>query len=239
MILWNHTWISDPAQYESVLNRAFRYGDGLFETMRVYKGRLLFAKDHQARLQRGMDTLGFYLTGGQNAADLWPLLESAVEQLKLAPHGRLRIQFFRGGAGAYTPLQDQAEWIVEGQALKNDSYAAELSWTLTVSPDTPLFMGPLSGLKTCSALPYVLAGRHARKMGFDEALLLCDGHVSEASAANVFMVQQQKIFTPPLESACLDGVMRKQIFALAEELKIPLVEKKLKVKDFHQADEIF
>jgi branched-subunit amino acid aminotransferase/4-amino-4-deoxychorismate lyase len=63
--------------------------------------------------------------------------------------------------------------------------------------------------------------------------------ISEGSSSNIFIVKNKKVFTPPLSHACLDGVMRKQIFKLCKELKIPIQEKGIKSKDLIQAEEAF
>ncbi|MEZ4688366.1 MAG: aminotransferase class IV [Bacteroidia bacterium] len=99
--------------------------------------------------------------------------------------------------------------------------------------------GPLSGLKTLNALPYIMAGRYARQKGYDDAVIFSNGKVSETSRANLFVIKNKKVLTPPLSSCCLNGVMRKQIFKVCFQLKVQIKEQQLSSKDLLQADELF
>jgi branched-chain amino acid aminotransferase len=98
----------------------------------------------------------------------------------------------------------------------------------------------LSNFKTTSSLLYVLAAIHKKESGFDESIILnVKGNVADAIYANVFIVKDTKIYTPPLSEAGVDGVMRKQILRIAYKKGYRAIEKPLEVTDLQEADEIF
>jgi branched-chain amino acid aminotransferase len=99
---------------------------------------------------------------------------------------------------------------------------------------------PLAGVKSISWLPNVWAVAEAQKEGFDEVVLLNErGEVAECTAANIFMVKNRKVFTPPLNSGCLEGVTRGILFEIAPEAGIGIAERLLRPEDLYSADEVF
>ena len=99
---------------------------------------------------------------------------------------------------------------------------------------------PLAGVKSISWLPNVWSVAEAQKEGFDEVILLNErGEVSECTAANVYMVKGDKIFTPPLSSGCLEGVTRGVLFEVAGEAGVSVKEQVLRPEDLYSADEVF
>src|SRR6185503_1070365 len=102
-------------------NRAFRYGDGLFESMRLMKGHLKFADQHADRLQRGMKTLKI---DGYSQMDSWFLKEKAedIARRNKAKHGRLRLTVYRDSDGFYAPSQNKMGWCLEMQPLEEPRY---------------------------------------------------------------------------------------------------------------------
>jgi branched-chain amino acid aminotransferase len=84
-----------------------------------------------------------------------------------------------------------------------------------------------------------MAARYARSKGYDDAVMYAQGKVSETSRANLFIVKNKRIITPPLSSCCLYGVMRRQLFKLCFELKVNIRESNLSQKDLLEADEMF
>lgn len=239
MYSFNGQLFTLPQDGMPLASRSFKFGDGVFESIRVYRKRPLFLEDHWARLQMGMDALGImYERNWQTNLTDW--VYQLIEALAITSHGKLRVQAFRKGEGTYLPQQDAVQFYLEGGSLKDDYYLSHAPMSLTTYRDWPLVPHPLMGCKTANSLPYIMAAKDAKARGFDEAVLFhLDGQLAEASSANVFYIYQKKLYTPPLSSGCLDGVMRKQVFGLAEEIKLPLIEKKSRAKDLMQADEVF
>ena len=99
---------------------------------------------------------------------------------------------------------------------------------------------PLAGVKTISWLTNVWSVAEAQKEGFDEVILLNErGEVAECTAANVYLVKDDLILTPPLSSGCLEGVTRGVLFEIAGEAGVSVKEQVLRPEDLYEADEVF
>ena len=220
-------------------NRSFRYGDGLFETMRVFEGRLLQADAHLDRLERGMQVLGFRVEKGWKAEWKSGLLGWVQDQGFEGP-ARVRLHVWRAGGGAYQPETDEINAFLESAPLATEYFEDPEPVSLCDAAGLFVHHSPLSGIKTASALVYVLAARQARERGFGEALLLsAQGDVAEASASNVFGVEGQTLFTSPLKSGCLRGVMRGAVLALAAELGLRVKEALFSPERLLECDAVF
>ena len=239
MLIVNGKLVEAGAPELTLLNRSFKYGDGLFETLRVYNGKILLLDNHLTRLVKGMSILRFDFEPQFFLPKIQEELAKLLVVNQINEHGRIRLQVYRSGAGTYKPIEDEPFYLLEGYSLKTDYFAHNAPLSLTDYPDFPLSYNLLSGCKTSNALPYIMAATHARDTGFDEALLFHGKYIAEASSANLFIVHQQKIITPPLTDGGLNGVMRNQVLSLAARLKLVCQEKRLKPKDLRQADEIF
>lgn len=239
MLILNGQKLEAGAPEITLLNRSFKYGDSLFETIRVYQGSALFLLYHLERLTAGMKVLRFEFETEAFKDLIREEIESLIKLNQVDGHGYIRLQVYRSGAGAYAPIQHQPYYLMEAQSFKDDPFQGTAPQSLVAYRELSLHLDILSPFKTGNALPYVLAGIYAREQGADDAVLFQDKEVADTAGANVFIVRQQKVFTPPLSSACLDGVMRRQLFLLCQELRVPLQAKKLKAKDLHQADEVF
>ncbi|MEL7532547.1 MAG: aminotransferase class IV [Bacteroidota bacterium] len=239
MLILNGQQLEPGAPEITLLNRSFKYGDSLFETIRVYNGKLPFLLYHMERLLAGMKVLQYDFDPEKFRLLLSQEMDRLLALNQVDKHGYIRLQVYRAGAGAYTPIQNKPYYLMEAQSFKDDPFQGTAPQQLVAYQALSLHFDSLSPFKTGNALPYVLAGIYAKEQGADDAVLFNQKEVADTAGANIFVVRQQKIFTPPISSGCLDGVMRRQLFLLCKELKVPLEAKKLKLKDLHQADEIF
>ncbi|MEM6261187.1 MAG: aminotransferase class IV, partial [Bacteroidota bacterium] len=240
MVLLNGQPLSSYEPEDLLLNRSFKYGDGLFESGRIYQGDWLFEDQHYHRLLNGMEALSFEFDQTDFRFQLQTWVRKAIESFPAQSHLRIRVQVFRSGAGAYQPAASGPVCVVEVRPLKGkEVYEALDPVSLVDYTEVLLQHSPLSGYKTSNALPYVLAARHAQLSGADHSVMYCDDYVSEADSANLFVVRKKQVATPLLEFACLDGVMRKQVIRMCETLKLSCQEKPLTAADLRAADEIF
>lgn len=239
MIILNGKLYAPGDPESTFLNRSFRYGDGLFETIKVHNGCLLSLDHHLQRLTSGMAALKFDFHTKDFAEKITRELKRTMEINGIEKYGKISLRVFRAGEGNYKPISNDPYYLLEGYALKDDYFQSKATQTLTEYTEISINHNFLSPFKTTSALPYVMAAIYAVEKGVDDAVLYNNGYVSETSSANIFIVEKQKIFTPPLSAGCVDGIMRKRVIRLAGELKLNFSEKKLKSKDLIQADEIF
>jgi branched-chain amino acid aminotransferase len=225
----------------SVLDHGLLYGDGIFEGMRAYGG-VPFAFDrHMARLTRGARALHLNLPGGVAA------VRDAVLRTLAADGGGdryMRLVITRGdgplGLDPTSCAHPRIFCIVDKIAVYSDEKRlAGLSLvTSSFRRPAPDVLDPR--IKSLNYLNNVQAKGEARRQGADEALMLnAQGHVAETSVANVFVVKDGGLATPPTTDGCLDGITRGTVMRIARELGVPCVERTLGRSDFFGADEAF
>ncbi len=224
----------------TVANRAFRYGDGLFESMRLMKGQLKFADLHADRLQRGMKALKI---DGYSQMDTW-FLKDKVEQLAARnkiKHGRLRLTVYRDAEGLYTPTQNKMGYCLELQPLDEPRYFLnDKGLIMDIFTELPKPTNYLSNIKTCNSLIYVMAGIFKTQNKLDDAFLLNqNGFLCEAASSNIFVWYQSHLYTPALSEGCVEGVMRQVIIKLATQNNIPFTEAQINPDILYEADEVF
>lgn len=149
---------------------------------------------------------------------------------------RVRISFYRGNGGKYTPVSNELDVLIEAEPLilHNSTTTGILGGIAQV--EKPI--SSLSTLKSLQCLPYILAGMEAKQQGWDQAILQnTAGRIAETHIANIFCVYNQMIITPPLSEGCVDGIIRKVLL----EAKLPwkIKEQPLRVQELMDADEVF
>ncbi|PST82202.1 4-amino-4-deoxychorismate lyase [Pedobacter yulinensis] len=221
-------------------NRAFRYGDGLFETMRMMKGVLAFPDEHADRLQAGMKALK--MEGG-TLLDGYFLKQKAAELTKKNRHtnARLRLSVFRDGDGLYTPATNRCGYLLQSWAVPHAQYEFNRKGLIVdVYDELTKPAGPLANFKTANALLYVMAGIYRKTHQLDDAFILNqDGFLCESLSANVFVVYNKQLYTPALSEGCIAGVMRREVMRLAKVHDIPLVEAQINPEILNEAEEVF
>jgi branched-chain amino acid aminotransferase len=221
-------------------NRAFKYGDGLFESMRLMKGQLKFPELHADRLQRGMKALKI---DGYSQMDTWFLKEKAADLARRnkIKHGRLRLTVYRDADGLYTPSQNKMGYCLEIQPMDEPRYFLnEKGLIVDLYTELPKPTNYLSNIKTCNSLTYVMAGIYKTQNKLDDVFLLNQGgNLCEASSSNVFVWYQKHLYTPALSEGCVEGVMRQVIINIAKNNNIPLTEAQISPDILYEADEVF
>ncbi|WP_295773445.1 aminotransferase class IV [uncultured Mucilaginibacter sp.] len=221
-------------------NRAFRYGDGLFESMRLINGQLKFADMHADRLQNGMKVLKLE---GYSLLDAWFLKEKAEELAtwNKAKNGRLRLTVYRDAGGLYTPDDNKSGWCLELVPEETSGYRLnQKGLIMDVYTELTKPVNFLSNYKTCNALPYVMAGLYKNQHKLDEVFILNQqGFLCETISSNVFVWYNEHLYTPALSEGCVAGIMRKKIIDLCISLEIPVTEAQINPDILHQADEVF
>ena len=240
-INFNESIISSDHHIFSVNNRGFRYGDGLFESMRYMNGQLKFPDLHIDRVLEGMKVLklenSFHL-------DSWFLREKVDElarRNKIGPNARFRLTVFRDSEGLYSPDSNKMAYVLESQSLDDSQYTFNnKGLIIDVYDELTKPVNILSNLKTCNSLIYVLAGIFKNQNALDEVMILNQhGFLCESISSNVFVVYDRKLYTPSLNEGCIGGVMRQVVMRLANENGIELVEAQINPDILNEADEIF
>ncbi|WP_306552291.1 aminotransferase class IV [Daejeonella sp.] len=237
----NGSIVSSDHQIFTVSNRGFRYGDGLFESMRYMNGQLKFPDLHIDRVLKGMKILklenSFHL-------DSWFLREK-VEELarrnKIGPDARFRLTVFRDSGGLYSPESNKMAYVLECQSMDESQYTFNnKGLIIDVYDELTKSVNILSNLKTCNSLIYVLAGIFKNQYKLDEVMILNQhGFLCESISSNVFVVYDSKLYTPSLNEGCIGGVMRQVVMRLAIENGIELIEAQVNPDILNEADEVF
>ena len=221
-------------------NRAFHYGDGLFETMRMMKGNLQFAGLHAKRLQAGMKVLKLDDYSEMDADFLKDKARELSTRNK-AKNGRLRLTVFRDAEGLYTPAANKAAYTIEWETLQDQQYLLNARGLLMdVYEDLTKPINMLSNHKTCNSLQYVLAGVYRKQNRLDEVFILNqNGFLCESISANIFIKYNGNLYTPALSEGCIKGVMRQVVINLALKNSIPVTEAQIKPQILNEAEEVF
>ena len=219
-------------------NRAFGYGDGLFETIRVFDGKIPFLKDHINRLRKGLSILKFNVPEHYSTA----FFKDEIQQLTNGEgNHRIRLTVFRSDGGFYAPRGNDPQFLIESQGLNNASFSLNTKGLLLgIFDELKLPMNRLSNLKTCNGLPYVLAGIFCQENSLDDCILFNSlGNIAESSNSNIFFVAGTELFTPSLSEACIEGTMRNLILEVAEILNYRVNITSLALDDLEGIDEIW
>jgi branched-chain amino acid aminotransferase len=238
---YNGNIIDSTQPIFSSSNRAFRYGDAVFETIRLMHGEILFFERHLARLSRSMELLGMNSHDDLTFHNLYLSIRHLDQVNHLKGNGRIRLEVFRNDGGLYTPQSDDVSYLIETSALPIKNYQLnDNGLKIEIYPDIKKPVSRLSNLKSSNALYYVMAGLHKRKLNSGDCLVLNTGdRIAEAISSNIFLLSGSRLITPSLEEACVAGVMRETIIAMMKDKGTPVIEKQVSVDDILAADEIF
>jgi len=223
-------------------NRAFRYGDGLFETMHANGLEIQFFVDHYARLIWGAEVLKLELPGYFSPEFLKDQISGLLSRCKLFQAARVRLSIFRKSEGLFIPKKNQVDVLIEATYLGKGPYELnEKGLVIGVFETIPKPYAPFFSFKSMNALPYIMAGVFANENHFDDALLISqEGYLIESTSSNIFAMKDKKLFTPSLQSGCVDGIMRKQIIRLATNKGLKVFDDgMLSIDDLSEMDELF
>jgi len=214
-------------------DHSYRYGDGLFETMKFVDGKILFKKYHFERLFSGLNILKFSIPKlfEQNIeADI----KSLCSKNKYEKLARVRLSISRGNGGLYD-CDNKLSYLIECWPLENKGMN-EIGLIIDIYPDARKSVDTFSNLKSANYLPYVMAAVWAKENKLNDALILNNKEkICDATIANIFWVKNDKIFTVPLDEGCVDGVMRKNIL----DINKAIIQQPLTEEILLDADEVF
>ena len=223
-------------------NRSFLYGDGIFETLKVVNGKILFSEEHYFRLMASMRIVRMKIPMDFTLEFFENQVISLTDVLSISNSARVRITVFRNEGGLYLPDQNTISYVIEATSLASKKYEiAQDNFEVDLFKDSYVSAQLLSTLKTTSKILNVTASIFAKENDLNTCLLLNDKkNVVEAIAGNLFMLTGNKLITPPISEGCLNGIMRKQIIKLIKDFpEIEFSEAIISPFDLQKADELF
>lgn len=209
-VCYNGAFILDDQPVLLITNRSYKWGDGVFETIKVYNGQILLKSFHFDRLLASIRLL--QMRHAFNPDELEQHILTLCAKNDCLNLARVRLAVYRddGNNASYTieaiPLDESVmQWNEQGITIETYPYARKAC-------------DILANLKTANYLLYVMAGRFAEERGVKESLVLNTyNHICDASKANVFVVKDRELYTPALDQGCVNGVLRR---FLLQELKV-------------------
>ncbi|PID87760.1 MAG: 4-amino-4-deoxychorismate lyase [Bacteroidia bacterium] len=244
-ILYNGEYSPENKCKAEVINRAFLYGDSLFETMLADKGKIFFFENHMERLETGFSCLR-YRTEDIDIQYFKERLKRELEMLlrsnRIYGKCKIRLSVFRKDGGTYTPTSNFVNYLATVTPLPGKVFSLNKKGIyLSIYKEFTKSYNLLSGLKTGNSLVYVLAGLFSKSQNTDDCLLLnAHGNIVEATASNIFYVKENTIYTPALSEGCVAGTMRRCLMQIiTSETSYALKEVAVKEEDILNCEEIF
>src|SRR5579875_3195397 len=213
-------------------NRSFRYGDGVFETMKVYQGKILLEEFHFERLFLSLQLL--QIENSLEASQLSSLVLELCQKNNCLSLSRIRL-------AAYRNENNSAEFVIEAFPIPDEFIQLnESGFAIDIYPYARKSMDAFSNVKTANFLPYVMAERFAKEKNLDDSIVLNgNNHLADTSKANIFLIKDGEIFTPALHQGCINGVMRRFLLEELKRLKFAVHQKELSEQELVEADEVF
>lgn len=218
-------------------NRAFKYGDALFETIKVENLKCYFIEDHYFRLMASMRMLRMEIPMNFTLEFFEEEITTTLKQNNLED-ARVRVTVYRKDGGLYSPISNEISYLIETSPLNSNK---KEEYKIDLFKDYYLYSGLLSTLKTTNKITNVLASIYASENKFDNCILVNEKkQVVEAINGNIFIVKGTSIKTPLIDSGCIKGIARKKIIELiSKKEKYRLEEGIISPFDLQKADEIF
>jgi branched-chain amino acid aminotransferase len=237
MVNFNGTLVEPSLNLFNSNNRAFKYGDALFETLKIKNSKILFLEDHYFRLMASMRMLRMEIPMMFTLEFFEAEIRKTFETLETWD-ARIRITVFRMDGGLYSPENHAVNYLIEAKVHKNNQLEG---YNVDIFKEYYIHSGLLSSLKTTNKITHVLASIYASENQLDNCILINERkEVVEFTNGNIFIVKDSAIKTPPITSGCIKGVLRKNLLKIASKLNgYSIEETNISPFELQKADEIF
>ena len=225
----------------SVYDHGYLYGDGIYETMRAYGGKIFLLDRHLSRLKRSADAIGLDLPLPlERVGDA--LLESLTVNKLREAYIRIQISRGTGEIGLDPALCPTPTMVIVVKPFKDyppELYQSGVSVAVVKTRrNHPLAQDP--AIKSTNFLNNILAKVESLKAGAYEGIMLnWKGYVAEGTISNIFTVKKGVLYTPHLDTGILEGITRDLVLSLAKRRRVPVQESLLRPRDLLRADECF
>ena len=219
-------------------NRGFKYGDGIFETIKVVHEKVIFWEDHYFRLMASMRMLRMKIPMEFTLEFLEKEILKTVAVLEDGASFRVRLNVFRKDGGLYTPKTNAIDYLIE---VSENNYKTKETYEIDVFKDFYNYSGLLSTIKTNNRMLNTLASIYANENDLDNCILVNERKgVVEVANANIFIVKNNIVKTPSLTEGCIKGVVRgKVIDLLIKNKDFTIEETVISPFEIQKADEVF
>ena len=216
-------------------NRGFLYGDGFFETIKIFNKKPFNIENHFDRIIYSADLLDIKLT--LTVLDLNKSISILIEKNNLQS-GSVRISVYRNSKGKYFPEENASSILINSRNDVNDVFVERSFINIGCYKENLKSPSPLSNLKSLNSLLYVMASKYAKEYNFDDVILFnTNNNIIETINSNLFILNYNKVTTPPLKDGCVDGSMRKLLISIIKN-KYEFEEESISENDLDTCSEV-
>ncbi len=223
-------------------NRAFLYGDAVFETLKIIDNKILFLEDHYFRLMSSMRIVRMEIPMNFTLEFLEMQILDLAKNNNCKESARVRFTVYRNSGGYYLPETNKISYLINIKPLDNKLYSFDnTEYEVDLFKDFYITKQLLSSIKSTNKMVNITGSVFTKENGLENCLLMNDSkNVIEALNGNIFMLLNNKLITPPLSEGCLNGIMRKQVLEIAKKIEnLEVVEEVISPFDLQKADELF
>ena len=238
MVNFNGALLNSENIKLSIENRAFKYGDSIFETIKVINGKVVFLEDHYFRLMASMRMLRMKIPLEFTLEHLESeILKTVAAQDELGSF-RVRLNVFRKDGGLYKPETNKIDYLID---VNKSTYLTKEKYSLDLYKDFYNYSGLLSTIKTNNRMVNTLASIFADENDLDNCVLINEKKsVVEVTNGNIFIVKGTTIKTPSLSEGCIKGITRKKVIEIISKNKeFTIEETSISPFEIQKADEVF
>jgi branched-chain amino acid aminotransferase len=220
-------------------SRSIRYGDGLFETIKINNGIIQLHDYHFERLFFGMKMLQFEIPKYFTADHLENKIAELCKKNQHKSSVRVRLMIFRGNGGLYDAENNFPNYIIQTWEVDTATELNSNGLIIDVYPDAKKSCDKFANIKNNNFLPYVMAALHAKQLKVNDCFLLNNSiRICDTTIANIFIIKDAIIYTPPLSEGCVAGVIRRFLIEKFQT-HFKIIQKSISVEELQNADEVF
>lgn len=241
MINYNGELLSSDSNISNA-NRAFLFGDGVFETLKIVNNKILFFEDHYFRLMASMRIVRMQIPNNFTLEYMEEQILNLAKSNNCSDSARVRFTVFRNDGGFYLPKTRTVSFLIQISPLDKTHYSfSDATYEVDLYKDFFITKQLLSTIKTTNKIINVTGSIFADENDLQNCLLLNnEKNVVEALNGNLFMLMGNKLITPSIEDGCLNGIIRKQVIQVAKKIEnIEVLEQSISPFDLQKADELF
>ena len=225
--------VSESHAKISVFDNSLLYAEGLFETFLAIDDRVIFIDEHLDRLYKGAGVIDLKLPVDRKTLEKWMVKTARAHPDKVK---KLRLTVTSGESERWVGEQGKPQVILSASPHTMPDKPFRVLVSDMKVDQTSVFRR----IKTISYAIHAASLKRAKQKGYDDALLVnTNGEVAEVTSANIFWVKRGKVYTPPLDAGCLEGVTRLVSLHIARDLGINIFEKSQLLGHMLSADEVF
>ena len=219
-------------------NRGFKYGDAIFETIKVENNKVVFWEDHYFRLMASMRMLRMKIPMSFTLEYLQQEIVRTVDLQNKYKSYRVRLSIFRKDGGLYTPKTNKINFLIE---VNKNEYVTKEFYKIDIFKDFYNYSGILSTIKTNNRMVNILASIFADENYLDNCILINEKKgVVEVANGNIFVLKDNIIKTPAVTEGCIKGIIRKKIIEIINKNNdFEIEETSISPFEIQKADEVF